>query len=198
MLATFAMADEAPQTPGISIHEMFKLRQMLDDLQNNPKKDFSLSIRPNEICLKNNENNDEVCIHKAILAEMILEAYKSGQQQILNQLEKILFRFKQADLPEFTVKLEVNTPNVYFDENDRQVIDLNNKPFIRFKAATPTESFVAESETQVTSPSEVTVHEYLHVDKTIDIVFESKIDPRNGGKLDDYWVRVRNLKPRRN
>ena len=76
MLATFAMADEAPQTPGISIHEMFKLRQMLDDLQNNPKKDFSLSIRPNEICLKNNENNDEVCIHKAILAEMILENKK--------------------------------------------------------------------------------------------------------------------------
>lgn len=197
MLTTFAIAEETPtpETPGISIHEMFKLRQMWDDLQNNSKKDFSLTVRPNEICLKNNQSNEEACIHKAILAEMIFEAVKSGQTQILAELEKILTKFKQTDLPEFNVGLKVNNPVTDFDKNHRRIINPNDRPSVNLKASTATGSFTAESDTQVNSPREVKVRQTLYVDKKVDVQVEGEFDPRKG-QFTDYMLHMKNLEPK--
>jgi hypothetical protein len=195
MLATFAIAEDTPQAPGISIHDMFKLRQMWDDLQNNSKKDFSLNIRPNDICFKNHVREEEVCIHKAILAEMIFEAVKSGQTQMLADLEKILTKFKQTDLPEFNVGLKVNNPAMRFDKNHRPIIDPNDRPGCNFTVATPTESFVAKSESHMNSPREVKICQTLHVDEKVDVQVAGEFDPRKG-QFTDYMLHMKNLEPK--
>lgn len=192
MIVTFAIAEEAPKTPGISIHEMFTLRQMWEDLQNNSKKDLSFNIRPNDICFRNNERNQEVCIHKAILAEMFLEAVKTGQTQILADLERILTKFKQTNLPEFNIEFQVNNPKVQFDKNYNQIIDPNNKPFVRVTAATPTGSFKAESNTQIISPREATIRHSLHADEKIDIEAAVTMNPKTEQFI-DYMLRMKNL-----
>ncbi|MBP6892521.1 hypothetical protein KBB68_02975 [Candidatus Babeliales bacterium] len=209
MLTTFAIAEKAPQsspeeqqnrvaeatqTPGISIHEMFKLRQMWEDLQSHLSKDFSFTIKPNEICLKNNEKNEEVCIHKAILIEMILEAYKSSQTEMLAHFQKILTQFKQSEFPKFNIDLKVNTPPVYPGEHFEQ-IDPNNKPSIHIKATTPNESLKAEFNTEVISNRQVEISTTAHVDGKFDIQAEGTFNPRNN-RYKTYKFYMNDLNPR--
>lgn len=195
MLATFAIAEDTPQAPGISIHDMFKLRQMWDDLQNNSKKDFSLNIRPNDICFKNHVREEEVCIHKAILAEMIFEAVKSGQTQMLADLEKILTKFKQTDLPEFNVGLKVNNPVTDFDENHRRIIDPNDRPGCNFTVATPTESLKAEINSKQITPDAVIITKTVHVNDCANVRAEVEFNPEKQ-KLVDIMLRMKNLEPK--
>ncbi len=178
MLVTFACAEETPKTSGISAHDKFKLRQMYEDFKNDPTKDFSCIVRPNEICFRNNSRNEEVCVHTAILAEMILKAYKSGQAELLKITEETLSQFKQATLPEF---------NISFNTIDK---------IFQFTAATPTNSFAAEGSVRLNADDNLEITGSFHVEKHIKTQASAEVDTRNG-KFLHYSVSMTNLQCRK-
>ena len=178
MLVTFACAEETPKTSGISAHDKLKLDQMCEDFKNDPTKDFSCIVRPNEICFRNNSRNEEVCVHTAILAEMILKAYKSGQAELLKITEETLSQFKQATLPEF---------NISFNTIDK---------IFQFTAATPTNSFAAEGSVRLNADDNLEITGSFHVEKHIKTQASAEVDTRNG-KFLHYSVSMTNLQCRK-
>ena len=177
MLVTFACAEETPKTSGISAHDKLKLDQMCEDFKNDPTKDFSCIVRPNEICFRNNSRNEEVCVHTAILAEMILKAYKSGQAEFLKITEETLSQFKQATLPEF---------NISFNTIDK---------IFQFTATTPNNKFAAEGSMGLNKTKNLEITGSFYVEDHINAQASAEFNGRNGELL-DYAVRVKNLQRR--
>lgn len=180
MIVNLAIASETPKNPGMTIEQMLTLRQMYEDLQKNDSKDFSFRSRLNEICVKNNTNNDEVCIHKIILAEMLLEAYKKYNVEVVEQAETFLNKLKKTNLPELNVNFGTNST-------------IKDSEKINLEVYTPKRNFDFKAAFHNTNPNT-----FASVSLRIDGHSETKFDGELNNRRktwNDFALRIKNLTP---
>lgn len=187
-LATFAIADETPTAPRVPMKDLIKLSKMYEDFTTKEHRNFSFTSRPDEICVRNNISGDEVCIHKAALAAMLLEACEIHNAQTLEHIKTMLEQLKQRNLPELNVALKFNNPQVTIVDGE-QVFDENNKPYFNARAETPNQSITAEVDSLQISPEIVRTTTTFHADR-MDIRAESELNLEKQ-KFTDYLVHMK-------
>jgi hypothetical protein len=195
MFAAITVAEEIPtacrpQTPGVSIETMFTLRQMYEDFRNNKMIDFTLTTTSDTICIKNNERNEEACIHKAILAEMIHQGYQQHGYKLLED-------FKKIELTAGTITLKGNHPSLYLNENGEVIINPNDLPGFELKAKTSNDSMSASLSSYKKTPEIIESKCNIHVPKKVHVTSETEYDS-NAQEFINYMVHMRNLKSRSN
>ncbi len=198
MFTAFAVAKEIPAIPtlpitdsettkfGLSIQEMFALRQMYEDFTNNPKKDFTLTITHDNICVRNNKENEEVCIHKAILAELLHQAYQKHGHELLEA-------FKNTQFSPGTIRLQGNNPHVSLDENGKFLVNPEDIFGFKLNAQAENNSANASFSSYMTTSGTVESKSNIHVPEKVDIISETEYDP-NTQTFRNYMVHIRNLK----
>jgi hypothetical protein len=197
MVASFAMAEKAPnpmsatpqttKTPGMTVTEMFTLRQMFEDFKTKDSKNFSFRSKQHEICVKNNRSKDEVCVHTADLAEMLLEAYKTKNAELIANVTAMLRLLGTMHLPELNVDLQFQGSPIH------PVLSTAS----HFRVSNPSESFICDAKTQPSKDTPVNLESKLdvYVKDTNHVILAGTYDLRTN-TLDYFATSFKNLRPK--
>ncbi len=88
------------QTPQLlSVDDLIKFHRISNKILNAANPNFEIAIRSNELCLKDHDTNEEICLPKEIIANFLLQAFKNNNTKIIKLAEETCETLKKQNLP---------------------------------------------------------------------------------------------------
>ncbi len=105
----------------LSIDDVMRFQRISHKILNSGQPNFSIEIRSNELCLKDHDTNEEICLSKAVIANYLLEQFKKNNAEIIAQAESACYLMKKQDLPDAKFSIHNTNKSIHFDAKVKEV-----------------------------------------------------------------------------
>ncbi len=104
------------ETPKLlSIDDVMKFQRISNKILNSVQPNFSIKTGSNELCLKDHDTNEEICLPKEVIANFLLQAFKNNNTKILKLAEETCETLKKQNLPDAKFSIHHTNNSIQFN-----------------------------------------------------------------------------------